>query len=76
MHNRVLNVLNKFNLISNAQNGFRKNKAMFIAIQTFIGVIQKALDNKQLAFSIFLGLSKAFDIIIITCCSQSWSYTD
>jgi retron-type reverse transcriptase len=36
---------------------------MFTAIQTFIGEIQKTLDNKQLAFGIFLELSKAFDVI-------------
>jgi hypothetical protein len=31
---------------------------MFMAIQTFIGEIQKTLDNKQLSFGIFLDLSK------------------
>jgi hypothetical protein len=50
-------------LISNAQNGFRKNKSTFTAIQTFIGEIQKTLDSKQLACGIFIDLSKAFDII-------------
>jgi hypothetical protein len=34
-----------------------------MAIQTFIGEIQKTLDNKQLAFGIFVDLSKAFDVI-------------
>jgi hypothetical protein len=63
MYNRVVNFLDKFNLISNAQNGFRKNKSTYAAIQTFIGEIQKTLDNKQLAFGIFLDLSKAFDVI-------------
>ncbi|PNF17023.1 hypothetical protein B7P43_G02754 [Cryptotermes secundus] len=63
MYNRVVNFLNKFKLISNAQNGFRKNKSTFTAIQTFIGQIQKTLDNKQFAFGIFLDLSKAFDVI-------------
>jgi hypothetical protein len=46
-------------LISNAQNGFRKNKSTFTAI---IGEIQKTLDNKQFAIGIFLDLSKAFDV--------------
>jgi hypothetical protein len=63
MYNRVVNFLDKFNLISNAQNGFRKNKSTFTAIQTFIEVIQKTLGNKQLAFDIFLDLCKAFDVI-------------
>jgi hypothetical protein len=63
MYNRVENFLHKFNLISNAQNGFRKKKSTLTAIQTFIGEIQKTLDNKQLAFGIFLDLTKAFDVI-------------
>jgi hypothetical protein len=50
-------------LISNAQNGFRKNKSTCTAIQTFIGEVRKVLENKQLAFGIFLDLSKAFDVI-------------
>jgi retron-type reverse transcriptase len=63
MYNRVVNFLDKFNLVSIAQNGFMKNKSTYPAIQTFIGEVQKILDNKQLAFGIFLDLSKAFDVI-------------
>jgi hypothetical protein len=63
MYNKVLNFVDKFNLISNVQNGFRKIKSTFTAIQTFIGEVQKILDNKQLAFGKFLNLSKAFDVI-------------
>jgi hypothetical protein len=62
-YNTVVNFLDKFNLISNARNGFRKNKSTCTAIQMFIGEVQKVLDNKQLAFGIFLDLSKAFDVI-------------
>jgi hypothetical protein len=43
--------------MSNAQNGFRKNKSTCTAIQTSIGEVQNILDNKQLAFGIFLDLS-------------------
>jgi hypothetical protein len=63
MYNRVVNFLDKFNLISNAQNYVRKNKSTYTAIQTFIGEIKKTLDNEQLAFGIFLDLPKAFDVI-------------
>jgi hypothetical protein len=63
MYNRVVNFLDKVNLISSAQNGFRTNKSTYTAIQTFIGEVQKMLDNKQLALSIFFDLSKAFDVI-------------
>jgi hypothetical protein len=40
-----------------------KNTSTFMAIQTFIGDIQKTLDNKQLVLGIFFNLSKAFDVI-------------
>jgi hypothetical protein len=55
-YNRVMSFLNKFNLISNAQNGFRKKKSTFTAIHIFVDDIQKALDNKQFALGIFLDL--------------------
>jgi retron-type reverse transcriptase len=63
MYNKAVNFLDKFNLISNAQNGFRKNKSMSTAIQTFIGYVQKVSDKKQLALGIFFDLPKAFDVI-------------
>jgi hypothetical protein len=58
MYNGVVNFLDKFNFISNAQNGFGKNKSTCTAIQTFIGEVQKVLENKQLAF--IFGLIKGF----------------
>jgi retron-type reverse transcriptase len=63
MYNRVVSFLNKYNFISDAQNGFRKKKSTFTAIHTFIDEIQKALDNKRFALGIILDLSKAFDVI-------------
>ncbi|PNF39982.1 hypothetical protein B7P43_G15963 [Cryptotermes secundus] len=63
IYNRVVNFLNKHNLISDAQNGFRQNKSTHTALQSFIEDVQKALDNKFFALGIFLDLSKAFDVI-------------
>jgi hypothetical protein len=63
IYNRVMSFLNKHNLISEAQNGFREKKSTNTAIQTFIEDIQKALDNKRFALGIFLDLTKAFDVI-------------
>jgi hypothetical protein len=54
--------LNKYNLISDAQNGFRDKKSTYTAIQTFIEDILIALD-KRFAMGIFLDLTKAFDVI-------------
>jgi hypothetical protein len=41
MYNRVVNFLNKFKLISDAQNGFRKNKSTFTAIQNLLEKFRK-----------------------------------
>jgi hypothetical protein len=76
LYNRVVNFIDTFNLISNAQSGFRKNKSTCTAIQTFIGEAQKILDNKQLAFSIFLGYQKLLMLHTMICCLQSWSCMD
>jgi hypothetical protein len=64
MYNRVANFLNKFNLISNAQNGFRK---INLHLQQFklLFRIQNALDDKQLAFGIFLDLSRTCKVGVI-----------
>jgi retron-type reverse transcriptase len=63
IHKIVVIYLNKYNMISEAQNGFRKNKSTNTATQTCIEDIQKALDNKLLVLVILLDLSKAFDVI-------------
>jgi hypothetical protein len=63
MHNRVVNFLNKFNLVSEAKNGFRKNKSSLRQFKLLLREIKKTQDYKQLAFGIFLDLSEAFDVI-------------
>jgi hypothetical protein len=63
MYNRVLSFLNKHNLITSVQNGFRANKSTYTAIQSFIEEILNALDSKHPAVGLFLDLSKAFDVI-------------
>jgi hypothetical protein len=63
MYNNVVSFLNKYNLISDAQNCFREKKSTYTAIQTFIEDIQEALDKKRTAVGIFLDLTKAFDVI-------------
>ena len=63
IHNRVISFLNKYNLISSAQNGFRANKSTYTAIQSFLEDILTTLDSKRFAMGIFLDLTKAFDVI-------------
>jgi hypothetical protein len=63
MYKGVVTFLNKHNMISESQNGFRGKKSTNTATQTFIEDIQKALDNKLLVMGIILYLNKAFDVI-------------
>jgi hypothetical protein len=55
--------LNKHNVISEAQNGFRENTSINTATQTFIEDIQKAFDDRLFVMGVFLDLTKAFDVI-------------
>jgi hypothetical protein len=64
---RVVTFLNKHNMISDSQNGFREKKSTNTATQTFTEDIQKTLYNKLLVTGIFLELTKAFD------CFPNWS---
>jgi hypothetical protein len=62
MYNRVVSFLNQYNLIYDAQNGFREKKSTYTALQTFIEDIQEALGKKQFAVGIFLDLTR-LDVI-------------
>jgi hypothetical protein len=55
--------LNKYNLISDPQNGFRVKRSTYTAIDTFTEDILIALDNKRFAMGIFLDLTNVFDVI-------------
>jgi hypothetical protein len=53
MHSRLIIFLNKHNIITEAQNGFREQKSTITAIQSFIERTQDALDNGLQAIGIF-----------------------
>ena len=63
MHSRVTIFLNKHNIVTEVQNGFREQKSTTTAIQSFIERIQEALDNGLQAIGIFFDLTKAYDIL-------------
>jgi len=45
MYNRIISFLYENEILSEAQNGFRKDKSIDTAVHSFIGRIQKALDK-------------------------------
>lgn len=63
VHNRITAFINKYKILSNAQNGFQKGKSISNAIQNVIDEIYEKLDNGEQCVGIFLDLSKAFDLV-------------
>jgi retron-type reverse transcriptase len=63
MYNRLMPFLIQNNIITEAQNGFRKSKSTVTASQSFIESIQEALDSGLHVTGLFFDLSKAYDVI-------------
>ena len=63
MYKRLINFVEKNNILSEHQYMFRKNRSTELAITEFIDKITKAIDKGQYTIGIFLDLSKAFDTI-------------
>ena len=55
--------LDKYQLLSESQYGFRSNRSTTMALTETIEEITKSIDNKQFAIGIFIDLKKAFDTI-------------
>lgn len=60
---RMLNFLNKHNILSPQQFGFRQGKSTENAISLLTKHIYKALDNSRPSLCLFIDLAKAFDTI-------------
>ena len=63
INNRMVEYLDNFNLFSKTQYGFRKNMGTEDALVNYIDFIQTGLNEKKDIISVFLDLSKAFDVI-------------
>ena len=55
--------VNKHNILSEAQTGFRKMKSTETASQTFIESIQEAMNQWQHVAGIFFDLTKAYSVL-------------
>ena len=63
VYNRLLKFLNKFNILSDNQYGFRKHHSTAYALTHLYDKISSAIDNQECTVGIFIDLSKAFDTV-------------
>jgi hypothetical protein len=61
MFNRLILFLYERRILTEAQNGFRKRKCIETAVQSFIKLIQEALDKRVHLIGTFIDLTKAYD---------------
>ena len=61
--NRMVNFIEDYNILSNTQFGFRKNMGTETALIHYIDKLQNALNDGKYSISIFMDLSRAFDVI-------------
>ena len=61
--NRMTHFLENYEIFSKTQFGYRKNMGTETALLNYIDYIQRQLNSKHYIISIFMDLSKAFDVI-------------
>ena len=63
VHNRLINFLNKFNILSNNQIWSWKNHATTYALIQLYDKLSDAIDQGKVTLGLFIDLSKAFDTV-------------
>ena len=66
MYNRLNNYLDANKIIVDNEYGFRKEHSTYMAVLKMINDITNELENKNYSLGVFIDLSKAFDMVIIT----------
>ena len=63
VHNRMIKFIDKYEILSSKQFGFRKNMGTETALANYIDYLLSGLKDKKYTVSIFMDLSKAFDVL-------------
>jgi len=63
MYNRLINFLNKHDILSPNQYGFRKNLSTSMALLDLVDKLSSSIDNNEITVGIFIDLAKAFDTV-------------
>lgn len=60
---RLDNFVEKYNLLTDNQYGFRSNRSTLMAVMALVEDIATAMDNSEYTVGVFIDLSRAFDTI-------------
>ena len=63
VYNRLLDFINKNNILSKNQYGFRKNISTSMALLDLVDKISTSIENNKFTIGIFIDLAKAFDTV-------------
>ena len=63
MYKRLLNYLEKENILFPSQYGFRKKRSTNFAAIELMTKLSQAIDNNEHTLGVFLDLAKAFDTV-------------
>ena len=63
MYKRLLNFINRYNLLYDNQFGFRSKRSPNLALILLVDKISTALENGEYVLGLFLDFSKAFDTV-------------
>lgn len=74
INKRLISYLNKFNILSENQFGFRQNRSTEDAILTLTDLITNKLDSGKKCMAVFLDLKKAFDTVSLPTYTQVGAY--
>ena len=63
VYNKMIKFIDKYSILTKEQYGFRKNMGTDTALVNYIDSIINNLNNNKFTVSVFMDLSKAFDVL-------------
>ena len=73
MHKRLLDFLNKNEILVKNKFGFREKHSTYMAILDLVDKMSQKIDSKNYSIGIFIDLSKAFDTINHKILIENWN---